>query len=545
MYTWAVKMKGEEEMKEYLQKLGKSLMMPISIIAAAGIFLGLASVLQNPAIVGESFTSMIAVQSCIGFIRSIVSALFGNLPVLFAVSVAIGLAKGEKTTSAFSAVIGFILFHTTISYFLNLSDINGITTTVDALVQNGYSTLDATRTASLYESVLGIFTYRMNVFGGVLVGILVASVHNRFYKTELPMAISYFGGKRLVPIMTTICVPILGVIMFYLWPFLGKGIESIGNLIADSGAFGVFLFGFIERLLVPTGLHHILNQLVRFTPIGGVAMLGGEQVVGALNIFNRLLTEVDPDMNVMREATRFLAQGKIPFMVFGLPAACLAMYQTSKKGEQQRVKALLLAAAIASFTTGITEPIEFSFIFVSPILFIFHALMSGLSFMLMSILGVSIGNVQGGFIDLVVFGALRGTNTNWYFTIVVGIIYALTYYFVFKWVILRRNVKTPGREDDASDVVIEHNPSSKVENEGIGHTIISALGGVENIQSIDNCFTRLRLVLNDSSIVDERALKTTGAAGVMKLDHKNIQVVYGPQVEGIALKVKDAAHMND
>ncbi|MGX7163843.1 PTS transporter subunit EIIC [Enterococcus massiliensis] len=529
-------------MKEYLQKLGKSLMMPISIIAAAGIFLGLASVLQNPAIVGETFTSMSAVQNVIGFIRAIVGALFGNLPILFAASVAIGLAKGEKTTAAFSAIIGFILFHITISYFLNLNEINATTMSVDALVAGGSSTLEATRTASLYETVLGVFTYRMNVFGGVVVGILVAAVHNRFYKTELPMAISYFGGKRLVPIMTTVTVPILGILMYYVWPILGQGIEGIGNIIAESGSFGVFLFGFIERLLVPTGLHHILNQLVRFTPIGGVAMLDGEQIVGALNIFNRLLTESNPDMSVMREATRFLAQGKIPFMVFGLPAACFAMFQTARPGEKKRVKALLLAAAIASFTTGITEPIEFSFIFVSPILFIFHALMSGLSFMLMSLLGVSIGNVQGGAIDLIVFGALRGTSTNWFFAVLIGIFYAAAYYFVFRYVILKRNVKTPGRELETDEV---STPAKVADPSELGSIIVNALGGRENIQSIDNCFTRLRLVLVDTNKIDEAILKTTGAVGVMKLDDKNVQVVYGPQVEGIALKVKDSANMND
>ncbi|WP_368251327.1 PTS transporter subunit EIIC [Enterococcus sp. 2201sp1_2201st1_B8_2201SCRN_220225] len=531
-------------MKEYLQKLGKSLMMPISIIAAAGIFLGIASVLQNPNIVGEGFVAISGVQNTIGFIRAIVGALFGNLPILFAASVAIGLAKGEKTTAAFAAIIGFILFHVTISYFLSLKGITAATMSVEALIESGQSTLEATRTASLYESVLGIFTYRMNVFGGVIVGMLVATVHNRFYKTELPMAISYFGGKRLVPIMTTVTVPILGILMYFVWPFLGKGIEGVGNLIADSGAFGVFLFGAIERLLVPTGLHHILNQLVRFTPIGGVAMLDGEQVVGALNIFNKLLTESDPNMDIMREATRFLAQGKIPFMVFGLPAACYAMYKTARPGEKTRVKALLLAAAIASFTTGITEPIEFSFIFVSPILFIFHALMSGLSFMLMNLLGVSIGNVQGGAIDLGVFGILRGLETHWYFAVIVGIFYAFAYYFVFKTVILRRNVKTPGREDETEPVAVTASNTTKGSSAtDMGTTIVTALGGTENIQSIDNCFTRLRLVLVDSEKIDEKALKATGAAGVMKLDDKNVQVVYGPQVEGIALKVKDAAHM--
>ncbi|WP_192987875.1 PTS transporter subunit EIIC [Carnobacterium mobile] len=523
-------------MKDFLQKLGKSLMMPISIIAAAGIFLGLSSVLQNPAIVGENFVSFEIVQNIIGFIRTLASALFGNLPILFAIAVAIGMAKKEKATAAFSAVIGFIIFHITLNYILGLNGFNAETTSIDYLVSNGDSLLKATQTASQYETVLGIFTLRMNVFGGILSGLLVAALHNRFYDIELPLAISFFGGKRFVPIITTVTVPFLGLLMYFVWPFLGIGIEGIGNIIAQAGVFGTFLFGFLERLLVPTGLHHILNQLVRFTPIGGVAVIDGEQTVGALNIFNTLLAQDNPDMNLMAQATRFLAQGKIPFMVFGLPAACYAMYKTSRSGEKKKVKGLLYAAALASFTTGITEPIEFAFIFVSPVLYLFHAFMAGISFMLMDLFNVIIGNVQGGAIDLGVFGILQGLDTRWFVAVIVGIGYAFAYYFVFKTVILKQNVPTPGREEitEGSDVVIK-------DKDNIGKTIVAALGGKENIKEIENCFTRLRLVLDDATVADEAALKATGAAGIVKIDDNHLQVIYGPQVEGIALKVKGAA----
>ena len=534
-----IKNQKESPVKGYLQKLGKSLMMPISIIAAAGIFLGLASVLQNPAIVGENFVNLLAVQNSIGFIKVIVAALFGNLPILFAISVTIGLAKTEKANAAFSAVIGFLLMHVTISYLLNLRGINVTTASIEALQEAGKSVVQATKQASLYESVLGIFTYRMNVFGGVVSGILTAWVHNRFYKTELPVFISFFGGKRLVPIMTTIFSPILGAFLFFIWPFLGAGIENIGNVIANAGLFGTFLFGSLERLLVPTGLHHLLNQLVRFTPIGGVATIDGEQFVGALNIFNEQLALATPDMNIMRSATKFLSQGKIPFMVFGLPAAALAMYHTAAPENKTKVKGFLFAAALATFMTGITEPLEFSFIFLSPILFVFHALMAGFSFMFTNLLGVSIGNVQGGFIDLGVFGILRGVETRWFFEVLLGAIYAPAYYFVFKKVILWKNLKTPGRELelDARDV-----GEVKVsQSNNLGQAIVAALGGGGNIEAIDNCFTRLRMVLKDSEKIDEAALKTTGAAGVIKLDKSNVQVVYGPQVEGIALKVKEAS----
>src|SRR5699024_6007596 len=262
-----------------------------------------------------------------------------------------------------------------IQYLLNANGISAGSHSVEALTESGMDTLDATQVASRYETVLGIFTLRMNVFGGILVGLLVSWLHNRFHTIQLPTAISFFGGKRFVPIITTITIPFLSVIMYFIWPFFGSLIEGLGGIIAQSGLFGTFLFGFLERLLIPTGLHHILNQLVRFTAIGGTATIDGEQVVGALNIFNTMLAGNSQDLEVMSQATRFLAQGKIPFMVFGLPAAALAMTQVALKEKKEEVSSLMSASGLASFTTGITEPIEFSFIFVSPILFICHAFM--------------------------------------------------------------------------------------------------------------------------------------------------------------------------
>ncbi|XZF74912.1 PTS transporter subunit EIIC [Bacillus sp. AL-1R] len=523
-------------MKEFLQKLGKSLMMPISVIAAAGIFLGLSAVLQNPNIVGQSFVEMTTVQQVLGFIRTLIGTLFGNLPILFAISVAIGMAKDEKATAAFSTVIGFLLFHVTLSYMLGLDGITAATTNVDYLTKEvGMSTLEATKIFATYDTVLGIFSFRMSVFGGILVGLFVSMLHNRFYQIELPTAISFFGGRRFIPIITVVLVPFLALAMFFAWPFLNKGIVGIGEFITGAGAFGPFLFGFLERLLVPTGLHHILNQLTRFTPVGGVAMVDGQQVSGALNIFNAVLAQATPDIETMKEATRFLAQGKIPFMTFGLPAACLAMYRAAKPQHKKRVAALLSAAALASFTTGITEPIEFAFLFVSPILFVFHAFMAGLSFMLADLFNIGIGNVQGGVIDLTVFGILQGLKTNWWITVMIGTCYSFVYYFVFKWVINRFNVKTPGREDEneveGSDIVINDETT-------IGDAIVSALGGKENIKEVENCFTRLRLVLYSVDRIDEAAIKATGAAGIVRINDTNLQVIYGPKVERIALEVK-------
>lgn len=526
-------------LKGFLQRLGKSLMMPISIIAAAGIFLGIAAALQNPNIVGESFMNMEFAQNVIGFIRKLAGALFGNLPLLFAISLAIGMVDDEKPTAAFSGAIGFLVFHVTINYILGLKGITAETTAVKYLMENkSIDNIQASFINAQYETVLGIFTYRMNVFGGVISGLVVAMLHNKFYRIKLPDAINFFGGRRFVPIITTICVPIVGLVFYFIWPVIGNVIFQIGGFIEKSGAFGTFVFGFIERLLIPTGLHHILNQTVRFTAVGGTANINGEQVVGALNIFNTSLASKTPvSLDVVRMSTRFLAQGKIPVMMFGLVGAAVAMYQTANEKEKSRIKALMIAGASASFVTGITEPLEFSFIFVSPILFVFHAFMTGLSFFLMQILGVMIGNVQGGVIDLAVFGILKGMDTHWYFAVIVGIIYFFVYYFFFKFIILLRNIETPGREKEEVEgarVVISSDLNETAER------IIEAVGGRENIKVIDNCFTRLRLTLEDVGKVNDADLKGTGAAGIVKPDKKNIQIIYGPKVEQIANSVKTA-----
>lgn len=524
-------------MKGFLQRLGKSLMMPISIIAAAGIFLGIAAALQNPNIVGEGFINLEFVQNIIGFIRKLAGVLFGNLPLLFAIALAIGMVDEEKPTAAFAGAIGFLVFHVTINYILGLEGITADTTAVKYLIENNkMDPIQASFVNAQYETVLGIFTYRMNVFGGVVSGLTVAALHNRFYKIKLPDAINFFGGRRFVPIITTVCVPVIGLVFYFIWPVIGNVIYQIGGLIEKSGAFGTFIFGFIERLLIPTGLHHILNQTVRFTAVGGSAVIDGEQVVGALNIFNASLASKTPvPADVVRMSTRFLAQGKIPIMMFGLIGAACAMYQTANEKEKGRIKALMIAGASASFVTGITEPLEFAFMFVSPVLFIFHAVMTGLSFFLMQIFGVMIGNVQGGIIDLAVFGILKGTETHWYFAVIVGIAYFFIYYFFFKFIILSRNIETPGREKEETEgaaVKLSGDMEETAEN------IITAVGGSSNIRVIDNCFTRLRLTLEDTSIVDDAALKATGAAGIVKPDKNNIQIIYGPKVEQIANSVK-------
>ena len=523
-----------KQLTSQIHAFGKALMMPISVIAAAGIFLGLAAAMQNPAITGDAFAQMQVPQLIIGFIRKVAGALFANLPVFFAVASAIGLAKAEKPTAALAAVIGYIAMNVGINATLAAKGLTAATTTPEALQKAGMDQTAAMMTSAEYIQMLGIFTYNMSVLGGVIAGLLTVMLHNRFYTQQLPTAISFFGGRRFVPIVTVVFLPLVGVLLALIWPTLGAGIAWVGQMIGKSGQYGAFLLGTAERILIPTGLHHILNETVRFTPIGGIATVDGQTLVGALNIFNASLTHPGsvPD-DTLRNATQFLAQGKIPVMMFGLPAAALAIYHTARPEHKQRVKALMMAGALTSFTTGITEPLEFCFIFVSPVLYLMHALLTGLSFMLMSMLHLMIGNVQGGVIDLVVFGILGGSKTHWWWTLALGALYAPLYYYGFRFIITRMGVETPGRESD------DEKPQQVAAGERT-RVIISGLGGEANIEDVDCCFTRLRVRVKDMKEVVDQTLLTTGANGINRVSEHDIQVIYGPQVEKIANEVKSA-----
>ncbi len=525
-------------MRTFIQKLGKSLMGPLSIIVAAGLLLGLASTLQNPNVFGNALANVGFVNDFVSLINSLAGGLFGLLPILFCMSVAQGMSREDREVATFASVIGFVLFHTTIRFFLQKSGVTAETTSIDYLTGQGMTLLEATQKNAAYDTVMGIFTYRMSIFGGIIVGLWSAMIHNRFHETQLPTAFSFFSGKRFVPIMIVVTIPFLAIVMYFVWPIFNMVINGFGNLLAAAGAFGTFIYGFLERLLIPTGLHHILNQLIRFTPIGGTAMIDGEQVSGALNIFNQLLMSSNPDMDMMRQATRFLTQGTHPFMVFGLPAACFAMYKTALPQNKEKVKGMLLAAGLTSFFTGITEPIEFAFFFISPLLWLFHAFMAGMSFLINTFLGVCIGNAGGGLVDLMLFGVLRGPETKWIVNVAVGLVYAVIYFFVFRWAIVKFNIKTPGREDESDEVSFEEEVTE------LGAAIMEAIGGKDNIVEIDNCISRLRLVLKDTAIVNENALKKTGSLGLIRINDTACQVVYGAKVEKATAELKRAVKAN-
>lgn len=511
---------SKKAISNYFQRLGKAFMLPIALISFAGIFLGISSAFSNPNVIAKMpFLGNNVLQLIFMFTKAITGAIFGNLPVLFAISLSIGLAKDETAVAGFSGFVGYIIMHITINTVLAHND-------ALALAEN-------MREAG-QGMTLGIQSLELGVFGGIIVGILVAELHNKFYTIELPDYLGFFGGTRFVPIITTLVFALVGLVLPIIWPPIGGGIQKVGFAISRLGYFGTFLFGFLERLLIPFGLHHILNAMFRFTPVGGEMVVGGESIAGALNIYFAQLA--DPStVSFSTEATRFLAQGKIPVMMFGLPAAALAMYRTAKPENKQRIKGILTAGALASFVTGITEPLEFSFLFVAPVLYLLHSVLAGLSFMLNHLFGVTIGNTQGGVIDLLVFGALQ-PDTKWYITLLIGLIYFFVYYYAFKLIIEKKDLKTPGREanfalDEEAIVFDDSNIDLKAVE------IIKCLGGKENIQTVSNCITRLRVVVKDMSLVNEDGFKKTGAAGVIKPGENDIQIIYGPSVSKVKASV--------
>ena len=524
-----------------LQRVGRSFMLPIAVLPVAGLFLGIGSSLTNTTML-ETYNLMgILGPGTIAYdILSVLSEagniIFGNLPIIFAMSVAIGMAKKEKEVAALSGAIAFFVMHASIGKMIQ--------------VMGGAEKLLAGSTTN----VVGILSLQMGVFGGIIVGLGVAALHNKYYNIELPQVLSFFGGTRFVPIISSIVFLVVGILMYYVWPPVQVVMNKLGDLIAGSGYIGTLFYGIIERALIPFGLHHVFYTPLWQTSLGGTMMIDGNLVEGAQNIFfAQLGSPTTTAFSV--ESTRFMT-GKFPFMIFGLPGAALAMYKTSRPEKRQVVGALLFSAALTAMLTGITEPIEFTFIFVAPIFYGIHCVLAGISFMLMHILHVTVGmTFSGGFIDLLLFGIIQGNaKTNWVWIVIVGVVYFFVYYFLFSALIKKFDWKTPGREPDTeepklyrrSDVEAAKNagkegevsPASKYEEAPL---ITAGLGGKKNISDVDCCATRLRITVFDASKVDDALLKQSGAAGIIKKGN-GIQVIYGPKVTVIKSRLEDYLH---
>ena len=517
-----------------LQRVGRSFMLPIAILPVAGLFLGIGGSFTNATMIEAYGLSGILGQGTLLYnflmvLNKCGDIVFANLPIIFAMGVAIGMAKKEKEVAALAGAIAFFVMHSAISAMLTVTGIG------------------ATLPAGSVTTVVGIESLQMGVFGGILVGLGVAALHNRFYKIQLPQVLSFFGGTRFVPIISAAVYMLVGIVMFYTWPVIQSGIYAVGDLVRSSGYAGTFLYGLMERALIPFGLHHVFYLPFWQTAVGGTAEVAGRLVEGAQNIFFAELA----DGSIARfsvEATRFMS-GKFPLMIFGLPGAAYAMYRCAKPEKRKIAGSLLLSAALTSMLTGITEPLEFTFLFVAPALYVIHSIFAGAAYMLMHILEVGVGmTFSGGLIDLTLFGIMQGNaKTNWLMVVVVGIVYFVVYYLLFSFLIKKMDWKTPGREDNdevklyrRSDV--DAKKAGEVDAAGsenaVSELLCRGLGGKKNISDVDCCATRLRCTVYDASLVNDRLLKESGASGVI---HKGqgVQIIYGPSVTVIKSNFED------
>ncbi|WP_294094958.1 PTS transporter subunit EIIC [Proteiniclasticum sp.] len=521
--------------KKNFQSFGKSLLFPISLLSFMAIFLGLAAALQNKNIIATlPFLENTSIQNVLGLIRRLAGLPFGQLPLLFAMSIPLGMVKRDKGVAVYAGAVGYIAMLMGMSYILQVQGLTSATTSVDYLMQNsGLSQVDATLRNSAFTNVLGIFVYNTNVIGGIIAGLMGVYIHNKFRETELHPSLTFYSGKRFVPIAAALIMAVVGILLTFVWPVVNTAIISMGKLISETGLFGVFLYGFTEKIINPTGLHHILNQTFRFTALGGVETINGESLVGALQIY---LYQLDNQLQFSTQATQFLAQGKILHMVFGMPAAVMAIYHTALPEKRDRVLKFFLAGVTAVILTGITEPIEFTFIFISPILWIVNAIFAGLAFLVPALFGAAIGNIQGGIIDWLVFGVLQGAQTKWYLYLIAGPVFFAMYYFTYKFIITKFNVMTIGRreadfteEDDELNGAVSISQDDRV----IAKQIIEGLGGLENIADIDNCITRLRVEVLDASKIQEDLIKKSNPNGIIRPDQNTIHVVYGGRITKI------------
>ena len=490
-----------------LQRVGRSFMLPIAVLPVAGLLLGIGSSFTNPTTIatyglgrilgdGTILNALLVIMSKAG------SVIFDNLPIIFAVGVAIGMAKAEKEVAALSAMIAFLVMHMSINAVLTISG----KILPDGSIAPGV--LDGT-----IASVCGMQTLQMGVFGGIIVGLGVAALHNRYHKIVLPNALSFFGGSRFIPIISTVVYLGVGILMYFIWPAVQNGIFALGGLVTGTGYVGTLIFGIIKRALIPFGLHHVFYMPFWQTAVGGTMMIDGNLIQGGQNIFFAQLASPDV-VHFSADATRYFS-GEFIFMIFGLPGAALAMYRCAKPDKKKAAGGLLLSAALTSMLTGITEPIEFSFLFVAPMLFAVQVVLAGSAYMIAHILNIAVGlTFSGGFLDLLIFGILQGNaKTSWLWILPVGIVYFLLYYFIFSFLIKKFNLKTPGREDEDEETKLytkaDVNARKAASVSGTGKDnepvdqlsaeIARGLGGAGNITSVDCCATRLRCSVDRKS----------------------------------------------
>ncbi|WNY67225.1 PTS transporter subunit EIIC [Borreliella lusitaniae] len=525
-----------------LQKVGKAFMLPIALLPAAGILLGIGGAFTNETMIQaygleEILGKGTAANSILYLMKYTGEVIFANLPLMFAAAIPIGLAKVEKGTAALAGVVGFLVMHQTINGILYIQGITPETASLKALLDLGMPETAATAKSQEYTSVLGIFSLQMSVMGGLIAGFVAVFLHNRFYNIQLPTFLAFFGGTRFVPIVTTMAMFVVGIFLTFIWPFIQGAMTAFGNIVEQSGLFGTFAYGAIKRSLIPFGLHHIFYLPFWQTAVGGTLEINGELISGAQNIFFKQLADPNTVHFEVAKGTRFFS-GEFVVMIFGLPGAALAMYHTSKPENKNNVASLLLSASFTSMLTGITEPLEFAFLFAAPALYYFiYVPLFGLAYLLTHLLNVGVGlTFSGGFIDMFLFGILQGNSkTNWIAIPILGIFYFIGFYFIFKFAIMKFNLKTIGREDEEMEK--DKISSEKTNLSEIALKVLEGLGGKDNITYIDACASRLRINLKQIEFIKSDAyFKNLGASGLLKKGN-SVQIVFGGLSDNIKMEI--------
>lgn len=521
---------GENKVFGTLQKLGQTFMLPISLLPIAGLLLGIGSSFTNPSVIemynlGNVLYEGGTLYGILSVLASAGNIVFSHLGLLFGISVASGLAKREKGVAALSAIIGYFVMYASMTAALNqFRDIESLK-----------------QTQGLITSYLGFDnTMNLGVMGGIILGLVVANLHNKYNMIELPEAISFFAGTHFIPIISSLAGIVIGIIMTFVWPLISAGFSSIGQVISGMGIFGIFLYVYIYRALIPFGLHHVFYLPFWQTAIGGTAVVNGQTVVGAQNIvFAQLAAGVPIDAHAAAHFSYMF-----PVMLFGIPAACKAMYESCDPSRKKDMKGFYTSSALTSFMTGITEPIEFPMLFASPVLYYgVHCVLFGISGVLAYLLGTGVAlTFSGGVIDFILYGILPGNAiTRWVPLLIMGLVFGVVYYFIFKFGIKKFNWNVPGRDAIAADddKISQNADYSKLnDKEKRAYKIVAGLGGADNLDDVTNCATRLRVKVKDGSKVDKDLLATTGSSGTV-VQGNNVQVVYGTTVPNVKASVED------
>lgn len=513
---------NRQKISEVVQRFGRSLLLPIAIMAPMGMILGITGAFVQPYMVERvAFLQNDTLQMFLLGLRQIADVIFSNIPILFAMGVAYGMTRNDKGIATFSSIVSYLILHGSINAYLTATG-----TLADPEMMNEVG----------QGMVLGIQTLRIDVLGGIIAGLIATFAADRFYRQELPLAFAFFAGTKFVPIITAAFSMVAGLIIPFFWKYLIIGLTSLSGIILSR--FGPPLSIAINRLLIPFGLHHVWTAFIRFTPAGGVYNIGGEEFTGILNALNEVLFNYGPgtpEWNLMPELTRFMAQNQMLLTLFMIPAIGLAMYHTAYKGNKKAVKGIIITLVLTPFLGNITEPMEFSFLFIAPLLYLIYIILVSIGSLFLAMLGTAVGYIRGTIFDFAIFGLLY-EDTKWYNLLIVGIPLAIATYFIFKYLIVKWDVKTPGREGDAS----KHSELlQNKEYDKVAAYVVEGLGGVDNIRSVENCVTRLRIDLKTTDGIDKETLERSGSSGLFFPSKNHIHVVFGPQVEFVRHAVDD------